>query len=926
MALTNIIKTTKEIVPIIYAFTTPEIKKHNGWTKIGETNRKAEKRIEEQTFTADVDYKLEWKMTAMYEGTNEVFRDYDFHSYLQKNGIERLQKKNYKGQIVDVEWFKILPMDARKQLEDFRFNRGVVEGNEALRYTLRDEQAEAVEMTKNYFEQHSKNAEFLWNAKPRFGKTLSTYDLILKLNLKNVLIVTNRPAIANSWYEDYEKFLGTKSGYYFISETDYLKGKKCVLSREQFLKSSVVNKDDYKGAIHFVSLQDLKGSIYFGGYYDKLDYLYKGNKEKSKGLSFDLLVIDEAHEGVDTYKTDQAFNNINRRWTLHLSGTPFKALASDKFEESAIYNWTYADEQNAKESWNDEDRSNPYLSLPRLNLFTYKMSDIVLDKAKLGADFNDDGDNEAYAFDLNEFFKTNDSGSFIHDKEIDIFLDALTNNKKFPFTSEYRDELKHTLWILNRVSSAKALYNKLKKHNIFSKYEIVLAAGDGKINIEDSEVDDEKLNNVRKSSYDKVVDAIKHSEKTITISVGQLTTGITIPKWTAVMMLSNMKSPALYMQAAFRAQNPCDFKEGNKIYRKENAYIFDFDPARTLDIYEQFSNGLYTNTASLKGDTEIRKKHVKELLNYFPIYAEDDNGEMIELDAEKVLSIPRSIHAKEVVRRGFMCNFLFQNITGIFSAPSVVSDIITKFEPVDDNVLINRNTKQELSIDENGDVNIDNKTIIGKANEVFGNKIYKNIEKDLQIAVHNAQKNILKKEDDAFDKIKMILHQKITQRLLDEVKENYGKDMSKSRLKEVSNSIDRTADKTIDRFIGKYKTNDNLIKYNKEKEILKAKEEGRIKDINKIKAKYEKEQLKNQKLLQTNIDDCLPELIKDAGTCIVSGIETEKNEKIKKSIEDKVREHLRGFSRCIPSFLMAYGNEKTTLQDFDKIIPPNVFL
>ena len=926
MDLNNIIKTTQEVVPIIYAYTTPEIPKHNGWTKIGETMRSANKRIEEQTLTADVDYKLEWKMNAVYEASNEVFRDYDFHAYLVKNGIERKNKKNHNGKLVDLEWFKILPNDAKLKLIDFRSNRGIVDNAKAMPYTLRDEQMEAVDITKNYFESHDdRNVEFLWNAKPRFGKTLTTYDLCKKLDMKNILIVTNRPSIANSWYSDYEKFLSPESGYYFISDSDSLKGKKCVISRDQFIKSKVYEKEGYNGAIHFVSLQDLKGSVYFGGQYDKLDYIYKGGKGKSKGLTFDLLVIDEAHEGVDTYKTDNAFNNIDRKWTLHLSGTPFKALANNKFERDAIYNWTYADEQYLKNNWNDEDRSNPYKCLPKLNLLTYKMSDIVFDKASKGADFNNDGDNEAYAFDLNEFFMTNDKGSFVHDSDIDVFLDALTSQKKFPFSKDYRDELKHTLWILNRVSSAKALYSKLKKHDVFKEYEIVLAAGDGKINDENNT--DDAIDTAQKKSYDRVIEAIKKYDKTITISVGQLTTGITIPEWTAVMMLSNMKSPALYMQAAFRAQNPCDFKEDGKIYRKENAYVFDFDPARTLDIYEQFSNGLYSDTASGKGNSDTRKNHIRELINFFPVYGEDDQGEMIELDAEKVMSIPRSIHAKEVVRRGFMCNFLFQNISGIFSAPSVVSSIITKLEPVDENILINRNTKKELSIDENGNVNIPEKTVIGKANEVFGNKIYRSIEKELQSAVQKAQNKMsANKIDDEMEKLKEIFYQELTDVLIDEAKNNYGKEMSKSIQNEVTAAIDRMADKEIEQHISEFKNNLNILELNRTKEIEKAKSEGRSGDIKRINDKFKKEQESNQKLLQTNLYNAINEIIKNAGTCIVGSIEKDKKVKAKKDIEDQVRDHLRGFSRTIPSFLMAYGDENTNLKNFDKIIPKKVFL
>lgn len=185
-------------------------------------------------------------------------------------------------------------------------------------------------------------------------------------------------------------------------------------------------------------------------------------------------------------------------------------------------------------------------------------------------------------------------------------------------------------------------------------------------------------------AFQRVTEAIEKYEKTITLSVGQLTTGITIPEWTAVLMLSNMSSPAQYMQAAFRAQNPCLFtdREGNT-FRKKNAYVFDFDPARTLTIFEQFANDLIPKSSANQLDLEEKKRNVKELLNFFPIYAEDDGGQMTLLNAESVLTIPRHIYAKEVVERGFMSNFLFSNISGIFSAPKEVIDLINGFQAIE---------------------------------------------------------------------------------------------------------------------------------------------------------------------------------------------------------------------------------------------------
>lgn len=884
------LRAAKKIVPMCYAYTTPQIREHDGWTKIGYTEQKVEDRIDQQTKTANVQWVLGWKGMAVYDdGSGEAFGDRDFHTYLQKNGVERK---------AGTEWFRIEPEPSRKMFIDFKQNRGVLTARRAAAYTLRKEQADAVAQTKAYFDSHADGGdapEFLWNAKPRFGKTLATYDLCKALNAKKVLIVTNRPAIANSWYDDYVKFMGAESGYCFISDVSALQGKPYVVARENL-------PSDAKGFIEFVSLQDLKGSIHFGGKFDKLEHIVE--------LTWDLLVIDEAHEGVDTYKTDVAFDNIDRKHTLHLSGTPFKALANEKFEEAAIFNWTYADEQTAKRDW-DGDGENPYANLPFLNLYTYQMSEIVRDKAEQGADFNDDGENENFAFDLNEFFAV-EKGRFKYDDAVDKFLDALTTQEKFPFsTEELRGELKHTFWLLNRVDSAKVLAEKLKAHPVFGDYEIVLAAGDGKLS-EDEET---------KKSFDKVVEAIKNHDRTITLSVGQLTTGVTIPEWTAVLMLSNVKSPALYMQAAFRAQNPCLFNFGGQFYRKENAYVFDFDPARTLDIFEQFANDLSADTASGNGDTDARKRHVRELLNFFPVYGEDDDGEMIALDAEKVLSIPRKIHAKEVVRRGFMSNFLFQNIGNIFSAPKAVVDIIRHFEPVKEPVSVTDKTKDDLSLNENGEIELPPALTIGRATEIFGDKIYGDVADDLTAAVENFKAQTPKTEDAALEKLKDVFKSDVEKQLISAAKENYGKDMAKSTQNNVVRKITAETNKIIDRQYGNYKIEQSKIELERKKALSAAPAAKRME----INTDFDQKQRENKAALVASLQDKVPEIVEKAGQTVVAAVETDKRRQEKDKIEDSVRDHLRGFSRTIPSFLMAYGDENTTLETFDKIIPDNVF-
>lgn len=898
MAAINI-KTAKQIEPKCYAYTTPEIKRHDGWTKIGYTEQDdVKKRIAQQTQTADIKFNLEWEKRAIYEdGSGDAFKDKDFHAYLSKKEYEKMP---------NTEWFHILPNKSLEEFLYFRSHRGILESYGALPYQLRQEQNQAVQQTKDYFTLHTGDEpEFLWNAKPRFGKTLSTYELCKTLDARKILIVTNRPAIATSWYDDYVKFLGTQSGYYFVSQVDTLKERKYVLSRKQYVSV----RDKLKGFIEFVSLQDMKGSIYFGGSFDKL-------KEVAE-LEWDVLVIDEAHEGVDTYKTDVAFDHIKRKYTLHLSGTPFKALANDKFRQTEIYNWTYADEQKAKREWDSSsEEENPYATLPQLNLYTYQMSEIIRDKLKKGADFDNDGETEEYAFDLNEFFATNTNGSFKYDADVDKFLEALTTLPKFPFsTDELRQELKHTFWLLNRVDSAKALARKLKEHPVFADYEIVLVAGDGRL--------DDDIEN--KKAYDKVIKAIKENEKTITISVGQLTTGVTVPEWTAVLMLSNVKSPALYMQAAFRAQNPCLFNIDGSLFRKENAYVFDFDPARTLDIFEQFANDLSSDTTSGKGDMDTRKRHVRELINFFPVYGEDDDGEMITLDAEKVLSIPRKIHAVEVVRRGFMSNFLFQNISNIFSAPKEVVDIIKQFEPVKEPVPVTPTTKEDLSINDNGNVELSQTTIDIGVEDVFGEKIYAVVD-GLQDTIEEIQKKPTDiKKDTTFEALKEQFKATVAEPLISTAKEHYGKDMTASTQKAVERKINAESDTVIAKHYGNFKIQHNTIELERQKELEQAAAEHKPEKIAQINKVYDKKQEENKKSFVESMQEKAEELVKTAGQTIVEAVETDKKTKEKNAIETSIRDHLRGFSRTIPSFLMAYGDDDTTLKNFDEIIPDEVF-
>ena len=896
------ISTAKKVVPMIYAYTTPEIERHDGWTKIGYTERDVITRIEEQTRTANVKYKLEWQGTAIFDdGTGDTFRDTEFHAYLAKCGTERQRGE-------DNEWFRISGADSRTRFYEFKGNRGFMRDLGVVPYTLRDEQARAVERAKNYFAVHT-GSEFLWNCKPRFGKTLSVYDLCKQMGAQNVLIVTNRPAIANSWYDDFEKFMGTESGYEFVSQVDGLKGRPLVRSREEY--STLAGKadpDHTPGCIEFVSLQDLKGAKRFGGTFEKLNEV--------ADLNWDVLVIDEAHEGVDTLKTEIAFDHIKRKYTLHLSGTPFRALSDGKFPGEAIFNWTYADEQRAKRDWPAESPTeNPYESLPRLNMFTYQLSDIVSDLVEQGVEVEED--TVKWSFDLAEFFSVKQNGSFVHEDAVDCFLDAMTHNEKFPFsTPELRDELRHTFWLLNRVDSCKALKKKLEAHPVFKDYEVVLAAGDGR-SVEGEELEDDK-------AFDRVRTAIAEHDKTITLSVGQLTTGVTVPEWTAVMMLCSLSSPSLYMQTAFRAQNPCKFTRGGTILRKENAYVFDFDPARTLIIYDDIANELTSDTSGGKGDAEKRKQHIVELMNFFPVYGEDKDGEMVELDAEQVLSIPRRLKSREVVDRGFMSNFLFQNIGAVFSAPKEVVDAINSMNPAKDPGPLTQEQTGEVEVDPQTDeVVLEPEQVVGTAAALFGDAVYKVVEK-VSLPPEpepESEKQPKEKTPEYVARARGAVKESVD-KMLDIADEKYGNKLTGATRKKLEKKLNAEASEAIERKVADLNIRQNEL----QRELDEAMDNAEPEEVEELRMAFETKQEEIVTEFTADIQEAVEELVKKGGETIVRTVETGIQEQKKRTVEDTIRDHLRGFSRTIPSFLMAYGSDhEVTLENFDKVVPDDVF-
>lgn len=771
------IQTTKAAMPRCYCYSTPTVLNNNGWVKIGYTEQDdIEDRIRQQLQTAHIPHHTEWSDVAVFADGRTYFRDSDFHAYLKKLGIERMKPMN--GDKKQPEWFRISGDESFTLYSKFRRTKGVLDTVGTIAYELRAEQEQAVSQTFDYFMSHEKG-EFLWNAKPRFGKTLATYDLCKRLQSTkgdyacNILIVTNRPAIANSWYEDFVKFIGTESGFRFVSEVSALKGKPFVMSREEYTDSLTKELAD---CIEFVSLQDLKGSLYFGGQHDKLKELVN--------MQWELLVIDEAHEGVDTSKTDVAFHQIKRNHTLHLSGTPFKALA-----------------------------------------------------------------------------------------------------------------------------------RKLKAHPVFGEYEIVVAAGDGRLSEEDES----------QNSYDKVRDAINHHEKTITLSVGQLTTGITIPEWTAVLMLSNIKSPSLYMQAAFRSQNPWRYQENGVLHVKKNAYVFDFDPARTLIIFEEFANDLSSGTSGGKGDSDQRKQNVRELLNFFPVIGEDENGEMIELDAEKVLSIPRKIRSLEVVRRGFMSNFLFQNIANIFNAPPEVVDIISSLPNAPEGALVDVSpeTREDLSVNDEGEVELSDEFVIGTAQDVFGDKIYSDISETLERKTEEILAAPESTEDQQISHLQDVFRKELVAPVMQVTNDTYGADLKKRDAQKLQKQLEQKADRLVTQEYGDYSIQKKTLEAQRQDALSHLSETGQTAaDVNE---QFDTLVQEATDAFKERVSNVLEETVPTLCEKVVKTVETTKRERIKETIEEEVRDHLRGFARTIPSFLMAYGDDETTLSTFDMIIPDDVF-
>ncbi len=469
---------------------------------------------------------------------------------------------------------------------------------------------------------YAKYPVMLWNAKMRFGKTVSALQLVKEMGFGRTLLYTHRPDVIEGWFEDFNKIFFDRSDYQFGSKVNLGSDLETLERRHRL---------DGLNYVYFASLQDLRGSKVVGGKYEKNDDVFS--------TPWDFIIIDEAHEGTQTPIGKAVFDELTKHAPkrLELSGTAFNLL--ENFSEDEVFTWDYTKEQRAKEEWdrNHFGDPNPYAGLPRMNIYTYDLGHLMTDFA-----------DEDIAFNFREFFRTSETDdTFVHEADVLSFLNLLTktdNECLYPFSNQnYRDIFKHTLWMLPGVKAAKALSALLRHHTVFSKFDVVNVAGDG-----DEEEDHEK-------ALKKVKKAIAEcSYGTITLSCGRLTTGVSVPQWMGVLMLSGSFNTAAssYMQTIFRVQTPYTV---NGLV-KEDCYVFDFAPDRTLQVLATVPR---VSTKAGK-TTEEQRQELAKFLNFCPVIGMQ-GSKMKPYDANKMMEQLKKAYVERVVRNGFEDSYLYND-------------------------------------------------------------------------------------------------------------------------------------------------------------------------------------------------------------------------------------------------------------------------
>lgn len=616
---------------------------HKGLLKIGDTtvesnksleelapncrelNQAAKNRIDQYTSTAGIRYELLHTEIALIESTHKAARDNKVHEVLIHSGIE---KKYFDTHRKQNEWFKVDLETAKNAIKAVREGRKSLTGTEISQdrspIQFRPEQEEAIKRT---IAQFSKGNDMLWNAKMRFGKTLTALQVVKLKEFKHTIIFTHRPVVSDGWFEDFQKI--------FYDRDDYIFGSK-QKDKGVELKDLQASGKKY---VYFASIQDLRGSSAVGGNFDKNDEVFHND--------WDMIIIDEAHEGTQTVLGENVLRATRQSHTkvLRLSGTPFNIR--DEFKDEEIYTWDYVMEQKAKQDWsiNHYGDSNPYEDLPELNIYTYDLNKLITGYVDI----------EDKAFNFREFFRvwtgdiTTDRkaipcgakvGDFVHKEDVLSFLNLLTKsdiNSNYPYsTLENRNFFKHSLWMVPGVKEAKALSVLMKTHPVFGSgaFQIVNVAGEG----DEEQPSQNALENVR--------NAINASEYTVTLSCGRLTTGVSVPEWTAVFMLAGTYSTSAtsYLQTIFRVQTPANI-DGRV---KTKCYVFDFAPDRTLKMVAEASK-----ISAKAGKTSSSDRVIMgDFLNYCPVIAMD-GSKMKPYDVDGMLQQLKKAYTWKVVRNGF---------------------------------------------------------------------------------------------------------------------------------------------------------------------------------------------------------------------------------------------------------------------------------
>ena len=585
-------------------------------------NESAKARINQYTQTAGTSYNLLHTEIATFndKGNLKSFSDSDIHNILLRSGIKKkvfdTEKKANEWFITDLETIK----NAIKAVKEGRNSLNQQEKtNNQNPIIFRPEQLDAIEKTKKQF---TKSNQMLWNAKMRFGKTLTALQVVKDIDFTRTLILTHRPVVDSSWFNDFNKIFYDKPNFCYGSKKNgdliaTLERKRTATQKENF-------QENFK-YIYFASMQDLRGSKQAGGKFDKNNEIFN--------IEWDFIIIDEAHEGTETELGQSVISELANTSPkiLHLSGTPFNILGN--YQQEEIYTWDYVMEQKAKKQWDEIyfGDHNPYSSLPQLNIFTYHLGELFEQFAN-----NDE------AFNFGEFFRvTKESGDFYHKEAVESLLNLMcqeSETSNYPFSKAiYRDNFRHSLWMLPGVKEAKALSQILQTHPVFSQFTIVNVAGKG---------DEEEKTADALTKVENAITNRPQETYTITLSCGRLTTGVSVPAWTAVLMLSGSvnTSASSYMQTIFRVQTPATIN--GKV--KEQCFVFDFAPDRTLKIVE---DSIKISSKAKKTAEEARKK-LGEFLNFCPVIA-FNGSKMITYDAEKMLEQIKKNYVEKVVKTGF---------------------------------------------------------------------------------------------------------------------------------------------------------------------------------------------------------------------------------------------------------------------------------